>query len=350
MGEVNAALLTLIREYRGYSQEELARRAGFTQGYVSKVEHEITVPTDDALARLAETLQWPASFFTRTDRVYGFGTACMYHRKRASLSVGTLRSVQAMVNVVRMSLAPLLQEIEINAEVRFPVLDIDEFDGNAEQIAALVRASWQLPIGPVENLTQTLEAAGGIVYRIDFGTRLLDAVSHRVPGMPPLFFVNADAPADRVRNSLAHELGHVIMHGLPTRDMESEAQRFASEFLMPAETIRGQLFGIDLSRAAQLKPYWRVSMQALILRARDLECITRKRASRLFMQMSSLGYRTVEPVGIAPEEPVLAQQIMDLHSRVHGYSVEDLVEIAGIPEREFRNHHLARRPTLRAVQ
>lgn len=350
MAEVNAALLTLVREYRGFSQDELARRSGFTQGYISKVEHEVIVPSEDAIERLAATLEWPASFFSRTDRVYGFGTACMYHRRRASLSVGTLRSVQAMVNVVRISLGPLIREIEIDTEIRFPALDIDDFDGDAPRIASMVRGSWQLPLGPIDNLAQTLEAAGGIVYRVDFGTRLLDAVSHRVPGMPPLFFVNAAAPADRVRYSLAHELGHVVMHAFPTRDMEAEAQRFASEFLMPAETIRGQLIGINVERAAQLKPYWRVSMQALILRARDLGCITRKSASRLFMQMSSLGYRMTEPVAIAPEEPVLAKRIMELHSTVHGYSIAQLVEIAGIPEREFRNHHLSPRPALHAVK
>jgi Zn-dependent peptidase ImmA (M78 family) len=350
MAEVNPALLTLIREYRGWSQEELAERSGFTQGYISKVEHLITVPSDEAIEKLAATLEWPVAFFTRTDRIYGFGTACMYHRKRASLSVGTLRSVQAMVNVVRISLAPLIREVVIEAENRFPVLDIDDFDGDAERIAGLLRGSWRLPLGPIENLVQTLEAAGGIVYSVDFGTRLLDAVSHRVPGMPPLFFVNADAPPDRVRYSLAHEVGHVVMHSIPTRDMEDEAGRFASEFLMPAATIRDQLMAIDLTRAAQLKPYWRVSMQALILRARDLGCITRKRASRLFMQMSSLGYRTVEPVTIAPEEPVLADQIIDFQSNVHGYSVAQLVEIAGMPEREFRNHHLSGRPVLRAVK
>lgn len=46
--------------------------------------------------------------------------------------------------------------------------------------------------------------------------------------MPPLFFVNVTIPADRVRFSLAHEIGHIVMHQLPTDDMEREADRFAS--------------------------------------------------------------------------------------------------------------------------
>src|SRR6478609_2397675 len=102
MSDVNAALVTLVREYRGLNQTEVAERAGFSQAYVSKVESRVLRPTDEAVAKLAEVLDWPAAFFYRTDRVYGFGTACMYHRKRASLSVHALRTVQAKVNIIRM--------------------------------------------------------------------------------------------------------------------------------------------------------------------------------------------------------------------------------------------------------
>jgi hypothetical protein len=90
-------------------------------------------------------------------------------------------------------------------------------------------------------------------------------------------------------------------------------------------------------------------MQALIIRARDLGLISRKTTSRLFMLMSSLAYRTAEPVQIAHEEPVLAQRIKRLHSDVHGYSVDEVAAITTIPEDEFRNHHISRYPTLRAA-
>lgn len=350
MGDLNPALVTLVREFRGISQAEFARRAGMTQGYISKVESGLVIPSPEALERLASTLDWPAEFFERTDRVYGFGTACMYHRRRASVPVGTLRSVQAMVNVVRMGLAPLVRDLEFDAENRFPVLDIDVYEGDAERVAQLVRGTWRLPEGPVPNLVRVIESAGGIVYRVDFSTRLVDAVSHWVPDMPPLFFVNTEAPGDRVRFSLAHELGHVVMHGVPTSDMEAEANRFASEFLMPASAIRGSLMGLDLTRAAQLKAYWRVSMAALILRARDLGCITPKRASRLYMQMSSLGYRTVEPVPIPIEEPTLPARIIETQQRSHGYSLDELQRLAGVPPATFQEHHLASRPVLRAVK
>src|SRR5437870_1642062 len=92
---------------------------------------------------------------------------------------------------------------------------------------AAFRRRSRSPTIPIHNMIRTVESAGALVYRVDFATRLLDAVSHWSPGMPPLFFLNDDAPPDRLRFSLAHELGHVVMHSVPTDNMEKEADRFA---------------------------------------------------------------------------------------------------------------------------
>jgi Zn-dependent peptidase ImmA (M78 family)/transcriptional regulator with XRE-family HTH domain len=345
----NPTLLTLAREYRGLSQADLAAQSGLSQGYVSKVENRVLEPSDDAVAKLAHTLNWPVSFFQRGDRVYGFATACMYHRKRAALSVHALRQVQAQVNVLRMSIVPMLRDVVISGENTMPVLDIDTYDGDAARIAQLVRAAWRMPLGPVESMVATIESAGALAYRMDFGTRLLDAVSHWSPDMPPLFFLSESSPPDRLRFSLAHELGHVIMHGVPTRDMEREADIFAAEFLMPAREIGPALRGIDLASAAQLKSYWRVAMSALIRRARDLGQITPKRASFLYMQMSSLGYRTVEPVALEEERPTLPARIVDLQEREHGATIEEMLRASDLPD-EIGIHHEIVRPMLRAIK
>ena len=63
----------------------------------------------------------------------------------------------------------------------------------------------------------------------------------------------------------------MVMHQMiPHPKMEDEADEFASEFLMPAADIASSLSRMDLRRAAQLKPYWKVSMGALIKRAHSL--------------------------------------------------------------------------------
>ena len=68
----------------------------------------------------------------------------------------------------------------------------------------------------------------------------------------------------------AHELGHAVMHQIPTEHQEAEADRFASEFLMPAATIRDQLDALTVPKLARLKAEWGASMAALLRRGRDL--------------------------------------------------------------------------------
>ena len=111
-----------------------------------------------------------------------------------------------------------------------------------------------LPGGPIANMMAVIEERGGIVIPCDFRTDLLDAISQRIDGMPILFFVNVGAPADRVRYTLAHELGHVCMHTTVLKDddeMEREADEFAGAFLLPADEVRVHLRRFDLRHLAE---------------------------------------------------------------------------------------------------
>ena len=105
---------------------------------------------------------------------------------------------------------------------------MDEHAENAEAIAQMLRANWSLPAGTVRKLMRAIEEAGGIVVKLPFATRDIDAISQWPSDMPPLFLVNSVSPPDRLRFSLAHELGHMVMHRAATETMELEADRFAS--------------------------------------------------------------------------------------------------------------------------
>jgi Zn-dependent peptidase ImmA (M78 family)/transcriptional regulator with XRE-family HTH domain len=346
MPGVNADMLVLAREYRGLTQSELARRAKVTQGYVSKYEHGQLEPSGENIERIAAALDVPVSFLYRTDQVFGFASACLHHRKQASLPVRELRQVHALVNVIRLGLAPMLRDVEVATVPKFYRLDVEEYGGDPARIAALVRAQWQMPLGPVANVITTLEAAGSFVFRCAFGNRRIDAVSQWPAGSQPLFFVNSDSPWDRARFTLAHELGHVVMHAVPTVDMEREANVFAQEFLMPAQQISGDLEGFNLVRATELKAYWKVSIQALTMRARSLGLLSPDQTSRIFMQLSKLGYRLVEPWPLPPELPTLVQRVVDVQTEENANTLADLAHIANVPD--FMTHFTQER-SLRLV-
>jgi len=317
-------MLVLARESRGLNQNELATMVGISQGEISKIESGLREPSADQIGRFARVLRYQEDFLYVTDAVRNFGSSCVYHRKRKTTSERVLRRILAMVNVCRIQVRRLLQSVEIDADNKFSPFDIEEHSGNVERIAQSVRAVWRMPPGPVQNLTREIEDAGGIIVRCDFGTPKVDAVSQWLPDLPPMFFVNMAIPTDRLRFTLAHEIGHVIMHQVPTEDMEHEADRFAAEFLMPAREIRHQLRDLSLPKLASLKAFWKVSMAALLKRAGDLNTIGPRSKALLWTQMGRAGYRSIEPVTIPTEEPSLLDEVITAHSKELGYSREEI--------------------------
>ena len=328
-------MLALAREAAGVTQAELAKATGISQGKLSKYENGLlNMATEDVVA-LSERLGYTADFFYQSDRIYGLGSSSLFHRQRQSAPILVQRQIQARINILRMQVDRILRGVELETPYSIQPMDIDAFDGNAERIAGFARIAWQLPLGPVRDMTSAIENAGGIVLKCNFGTTKVDAAHLWIAGLPPLFFMNGNMPADRYRFTLAHELGHAIMHRSPTGDIEAEADRFASEFLMPAKEIGPQLAGLNIQRAASIKPHWRVSMAALVRRAKDLGMITERHYRTLFQRMSSLGYRTNEPVPIADENPQAFKHLVQAYASGHRYSQADMERLLFTTDADF---------------
>ena len=117
------------------------------------------------------------------------------------------------MNIRRLHLMKLLTSFEWKTNAFIPEIDPDEYRGRGaarltiEDVARQVREMWMLPTGPIPNMVELLENNGGIVIPCDFGTDLIDAMSQRIDGLPVLFFVNVNAPADRLRQQLLTNLG-----------------------------------------------------------------------------------------------------------------------------------------------
>lgn len=331
----NYEMLVLARQARGMTQAKLAKNSGVSQGTISKIESGNRTLSDDDVAKFSAALRYPPEFFERNSKQYGQGTVC-HHRKLQSVGVEKLRQVHASMNITRMATADLLNGVEINPTYSFPRLEVDDF-GGPEEIARLVRQTWQLPMGPIKSMVEIVEGAGGIVVPCNFGTDKIDAISQRPDDQPPFMFVSVTAPGDRLRFNLAHELAHIIMHSAPSPDQEAEAHAFAAEFLMPAKEIKPQLRTLDMAKLADLKRHWKVSMQALIYRARTLETISARQERSWWMRFNKLGYKKVEPIEIPREEPTLIKRVIEFHRNQHGFSDAELSRAARLAVEEFQD-------------
>lgn len=347
--KVNGEMIALAREARGLTQVALAKAVGLSQGVLSRYERAWPEIPGEHLHAIAGELKRPLSFFLWEERRYG--ASCVHHRKLQSVSQRNLRMVQAQVDLVRMQTARLLRYTEVETSYQFHRLDLVKL-GSAEEVARRMRALWQLPMGPIRNVVDVIESAGGVVYRCPFGDIGVDGVSQwplDVPNLPPVFFVSENIPGDRQRWTLAHEIGHMVMHHLPTNDPEAEANRFAAEFLMPAAEIGRDLKQLTLPKAAALKSHWKVSMQAIIRWARVLGKLSENQYEYLFKQLGARGYRTCEPVPLPSEETQLFQEMQNVLRREGRRTDDEVSDYLGLPVTEYRDVFLRGQPGLRLV-
>ncbi|MFN8140088.1 MAG: XRE family transcriptional regulator [Fimbriimonadales bacterium] len=323
-------MLILAREAVGLTQKELADKLSIPNSVLSKYESGVREPTAKHLCAIADELGVTVAFFELSERRFQFGSSCTYHRRRQDVTVARLRKLLAEINVLRIHLARLLQGIEIDSPIEIPRMDIEDYGGDVNRIAQLARMQMHVSPGPIPNLIQLIESAGGIVVHRPFDTPKLDAVSQWMPGMPPVFLLNSEAPVDRQRFTLAHELGHLIMHRTPTESIEKEADEFAAEFLMPAKDIGDDLDGLRSSSLRPLKLKWRTSMASIIRRAFDLNRIDERMYRAHFTALSKSGYRMREPNILEGEQPSLFDKILDIYLHELSYSEGDLCELLRI--------------------
>lgn len=334
----NYNMVLLARQLRRMNQSDLAKSVEITQGQLSKIENGLAEPSESIMQKIADVLNFPIEYFYQPDRIYGLPLS-FHHRKKASVGQHSLECIYAEINIRLMHLRRLLQSVKLSKQFIIPQIDLDEYDGDTERVADLIRRTWLLPPGPLNNLTECIEQAGGIVIWCDFSNIPVDGVSYySLPDLPPCIFINRNQTADRMRFTLAHELGHLVMHNMPTNEMEKEANEFASALLMPARDIRASLTGrVSLPSLAALKPVWKVSIQALVKRSSDLGIVTYNQARYLWQQINSgkIKYREPPELDIDYEEPALLENVFQLYFNKLGYSLDDVAKAIKMHRRDL---------------
>ena len=271
-GEFNPAMLTTAREARCLSQAELAEQMGVSQPLINQWEaiavpdSPVKRPNSEQVDKLATLLEFTPSLFYVSRPMRLENLSEFYHRAFAKAKRLHVKAAHARCGIIDLQVDRLLALCP-PAEDRIPDIDPDNQAGDIEKIAAMTRARMGVPPGPVENLVDTIEACGGIVIDRDLEIENLDALCRWVPGLPKLFFLNGARPGDRMRLTLAHELGHTVMHFNRDADQvlaEDQAQRFAAAFLLPASEIRRDLgVRLDIPKLSALKRKWRVSIASV---------------------------------------------------------------------------------------
>jgi Zn-dependent peptidase ImmA (M78 family)/DNA-binding XRE family transcriptional regulator len=309
-----------VRQLFGISQVELARAASVSQSLISQVENGTKEAPEELIAAISDATATPRSFFEVMPPDIPLGT--LRFRKLASARQGDTKRVKILFDEAFRVVSDLLEG------VNYPVPDLpaatsDVAGPEIEALAEATREALQLDLeSPVKHLTRACERAGIAVVPITIPNADEDeyeTVGHFGVSCwpsrdePAVIGYFSGGPGDRHRYTIAHELGHLVLHSNRRiiKDPEGEANRFAGALLVPEARAR-EIYStpVTISDLLRLKAYWGVSVQALIMRGAHLGFIDEQRKTSLFKQLSARGWRRNEPVTVHREEPVLVWRLL----------------------------------------
>lgn len=331
--KINHKQLIFAREYRGYSQSELSSRIkGLSQPNLSRFEKGIGVLSDEVLTSIIHFLDFPISFF---EKEFFNKSENAHYRKKVSMTKGDRMSIENSCRLIGYLIDQMSESIEF-PEFCFKLMDLE--DGYTPEYAAQhSRKLLGLQDRPIRDINTVIEANGVIVVEFDTNISLFDGVSFVTDSGHKVIVINKHMSNDRKRFTLAHELGHIIMHTSDDflfseyRDKEKEANNFASELLMPKDAIKNSLRHLRLSDLLDLKRYWLTSMASIIRRAKDIGCISIEKYQYFNVELSRKGYRKEEPLNVYIDNPTLFFDGYKIHKVELEYSDQELASAFSLP-------------------
>lgn len=327
----NGARLKSARQYNAMTIGDVAQALNVSNQSISQFENNKAEPKSENVFLLSNLLGFPREYFYEWDDT-SVTIGNTYFRSLASTSK---KERNAQVERVK-----LLSKIyrAIQKYIEFPEFDLEmQADKTPEELADYVRKKWELGSKPIYNLIDVMEKHGVIITNAFEDNKEIDAYSHVDiinHKSVPIVILGYETNIFRQQFNAAHELGHILTDGqyeleelskAEYREMEKFMNRFAGALLIPKEMLIEDLSGkgkLDIRYYVELKKKYRVSAQALIVRANQIGALTANQYQYLMKQMSQHGYRMNEPLDDAYQLilPRYLKQAMKMIKRDKGIS------------------------------
>ncbi|WP_017851092.1 helix-turn-helix domain-containing protein [Leptospira interrogans serovar Szwajizak] len=329
------------REIRNLTLSDVAIHLdNITKQAISQYESNNIQPSQNKLVQLIDLLGLPSQYFSKERPFSKNDIGVANFRKLASAT----KSAREVVKIKSLWFAEAV--FILKNYINFPALNIPKFSipdefANLEQerkqienFANELRKYWNLGQGPIENMVRTLENNGVFVSRFGFDENL-DAFSICVDNDAFIILGNANTTYFRSRLDAAHELGHLLLHSHLTQEevdnplihemIERQAFYFGAAFLIPADALQKELISLNIDFLIRLKKRWKVSIQALVMRAYHLNLISKSQKDYFFRTFTD---RKNEPLDkeYTLEAPLLFRYAFNLLKSNEGIYIRDLLD------------------------
>ncbi|MCL9664166.1 XRE family transcriptional regulator [Curtobacterium albidum] len=328
--------IKLARLRQGLTLTALSARSGLSTRSLSGYESGELQPSAAALGALAAALGVDVSFFDKEEIELVDARAVSF--RKLSKTSASQRDAALAGATMTLEFADWLDEKYVLPRQSITGWEVSDPETTAE----VIRAAWLLADRPIANLLHAIEAHGVRVFSVTADTREIDAFSFWRDGVPYIF-LSTSKTAERQRFDLAHELGHLVMHGdfeptASSREREAEANAFASAFLMPSDGVLAQhMRSAPVDRILQARSYWRVSAMAMANRLHQLRLLSDWQYRSTCIELAKLGYRTEEPGSdLVPETSQVLRKVF--YGSGSGRVAREALADLNISRRELQSH------------
>jgi Zn-dependent peptidase ImmA (M78 family)/DNA-binding XRE family transcriptional regulator len=306
---------------RGLNGTALSDLLQVSRQSISKYENDLQAPSPEVMEEICNILKLPIDFFvSKRKRTIDYSSPIFYRSLSSATKAERLRAESRYI---------WLQDIYsyLFRFVDFPRLNLPDYklpndpflisNELIEEIAIKLRMFWGLGLGPISNITHLVENNGIIVGSYDLDTATLEGFSQFQFDKPVIILGIDKCSAARNRFTLAHELGHLILHKnisintLNTskyfKHIEKQAHRFAGAFLFPEPAFYEEMINSSIDFFRLKKSTWKISIGAQIFRARDLGMLSEEDSKKIWRSYSRQGMKTKEPLDdlLEIEKPIL---------------------------------------------
>jgi Zn-dependent peptidase ImmA (M78 family)/transcriptional regulator with XRE-family HTH domain len=334
--QFNPARLNLARVRNQLTLKALAEKVGLTSRMVSEYEKEYckSIPRKDTIDAFAKALGYPVGFFFIEKSIETIDPESVSFRSLKSMKAS---QQHAAIGAGRLG---LMLDDYLSSRFNLPAVSLPNFrSSDPEAAAEALREEWGIGSHCITNMVHLLEKHGIRVFSLAENTSSVDAFSFWKDGRP-FVFLNTQKSGERSRMDAAHELGHLILHkhGIPQgKDIEAEADKFASFFLMPRRTVLARASKyLMLEDVLNLRPLWKTSAMSIIMQLRAVGVITEWHHRTLLIEASKLGLRSKEINGIESEKSRLLELLLK-SLREDNISLKNIAEDLMLPLQEITN-------------
>lgn len=337
----NGERLKEARRFRKLSITDLANQMEVSKQMISKYERGESIPSAKNYQKLVFLLRFPLSFFQKKDKFEQENLGTFYRSRFTSTQ--TEKKPSELKKKYLAILANLFEQY-----VDFPALsDNSIFSNDPTQAAKQLRSAWNLGTGPILDVMDLLEHHGFKIALVSSDSGKVDAFGSEIKINNEVYYcILIDENNNsyfRQQFSLAHELGHWVLHSgkvypqeldsIDYRKMENEANEFAANFLLPTSEFIDDVLGEekDLNNYLRLKQKWKVSISAMIYRVNSLGLLEPNEFRNLQKKLSYNHWRHEEPMDrdYSIRKPILMRQAFNLINKVElfdGNVINDLLE------------------------